>query len=235
MSSTSVSAVFCWRQTGHTETPVCPLERASGKVASPGMWVLTRARASSPCTPALHPPSHGVGAAAQPSLFPPGKASPSPWIERLPSGRRSPRPHHAHGQRAQAASAGSERRQHSPAWHPLRPGTLAPRRLLAWGRVFGNLCQKGTSCKRSRKLGYLSVQIFTEETPGGAACQRSSPAGEVPHLRAPAAAHGPARSEVGPFGKPGGDSGERSPRGGTRHGNARGSVRSCVTACVAAV
>jgi len=118
MSSTSVSAVFCWRQTGHTETPVCPLERASGKVASPGMWVLTRARASSPCTPALHPPSHGVGAAAQPSLFPPGKASPSPWIERLPSGRRSPRPHHAHGQPAQAASAGSERRQRAQAALP---------------------------------------------------------------------------------------------------------------------
>lgn len=59
---------------------------------------------------------------------------------------------------------------------PLRPPVPAPARShLAGcrpGRVFGNLCQQGTSCKRSHKRGYPTVQIFTEETPRRAACQR---------------------------------------------------------------
>lgn len=63
--------------------------------------VLTRTRVSSLCIPASIP-SHSMDTATQPSLFLPGKASPSPQSKRFPSGCWSPEPHNAHRQ-AQAA------------------------------------------------------------------------------------------------------------------------------------
>lgn len=119
-----------------------------------------------------------MAAATQPRLFspPPGKASFSPWSECFPSGRRSPQPHRARRQRAQAASAGST---------PAQGTHCAPARSPGAARLQTSARQE-PPVKRSRKLGYPNVQIFTEETPGRAACQRSSPAGRGTLPPAPA-------------------------------------------------
>lgn len=91
-------------------------------MASPGTSGATKDRSiHSPC-PNLKLLSHSVDAVTQPSPFPSGRANPSPW-----SGCTVP--------------VGSECRQ------VLRPSTLTPPWLLAWGHMFAKLCQKGTSCK----------------------------------------------------------------------------------------
>lgn len=67
--------------------------------------MLTRTQGSSPCTPALSPPSHGRGATTQPSLFPPGKASPSPWSVSPPAAGPHSRTMHTGSQCRQRARA----------------------------------------------------------------------------------------------------------------------------------
>lgn len=76
------------------------------------------------------------------------------------------------GPEPSAPSLGLPPQQASPLWPPVPAPARSHLASCRPGRVFGNLCQQGTSCKRSHKRGYPTVQIFTEETPCRAACQQ---------------------------------------------------------------
>lgn len=118
MSSGSVSAAFSRGFAGVRRV-------GQGEDGVSGTWGATKDRSvHSPC-PSLKLLSHSMDAATQPSPFPSGRANPSPWS----------------GPHGCSMHVGSECRQ------VLRPSTLTPPWLLAWGHMFAKLCQKGTSCK----------------------------------------------------------------------------------------
>lgn len=131
-----------------------------------GHRVLPGTQAPKVLPPASSPPSHGMDAATPPSL-PSSKASPSPWSEHRPVPTAGPH--------AQAGSVGST---------PVHGTRCAPARSHLTGCWSVAACLETSARKEPPvndlvKLGYPNVQIFTEETPGGAVCQRSSPAADL--------------------------------------------------------